>query len=1609
MAYDEYSKIKKCCEGQCKLHRLLEGPVRSFPGNASLAQYFSVGFIEERISENQIAIIHDEKQFTFRELEETSTRLSEVLKETVKTTKNQNPDNDSVIAVCLPPSEKLIFVLFAIHKIGATYVPIDVSFPEDRVFKIVKDCKPLLIISDHQTKYVGKFGIVKEQMKVVTIQDLLTLVGEKGSETEVGPVSTSSKIAFSPLPGLPIVADRTAVILYTSGSTGEPKGVRLGHRAVMNRLSWQWQEFPYTPDEVCAFKTSLTFVDSVPEIFGPLLQGYPIVIFEKQVVAEPAIFMEKLSLYKITRVTLVPSLLRAIFQTLTLVDTAHGIALLNSVKLWICSGEALPFDLVTEFFELYPRRYTLCNFYGSTEVMGDVTYVAYNTREEAYKKVLEKKIPIGVPVNNTVIYVLDKEMNMAENGDVGEIYIAGYNLATNYVGGSNSDKFVENSYTRTTAFKTLYKTGDYGRIGRTTDGTRMLFYEGRVDSQVKVRGQRIDLAEVELALSEIHLIQKVVVLCYRPGDQEQMILAYVVPLEPSVTLDRLEPMITKRLRDYERPIIKFVDSIPLLVNGKTDRQRLLKMFEKQLNHREEFEDWNTLDIPETKIHETKILFRVIAEVTGTSTETLAENIDNSFFNVGGTSLNAVTVVVKLRAHHLFISLRDFVHAKTIRHLLIALSMMEDQVESEESLESASRADSHLTNRFSINALEDSDKEETVHTIAYSFSKKGDLEAYTKASYDEFKMMIESIWPELVSKGYSSLIFQFLIKDKGSINMASITLFVLLFTFILISQTGYLFANNSDCTDKVTTCDSCIAVGCAWCKDLKEPGSQFQRCNTIKGHNGKCSNVNIEKAERSTWNITKDEALSSNYPPMRVRPQEGQLKLAVGEEMTIQLDYKDDTDRPLDLYYIMDLSATMEDDKNTVSAQAEDLVKELQKITKDVRLGFGSFIDKPVLPFVSSSQLRGDNDGQGKVYEKPYGFRNGLSLTDNISKFRETVTNAKISRNLDEPEGTLDALMQAITCVKEIGWRNDSRKLIVVATDGPFHIAGDGKIGGIVRPNDMRCHMENGEYTHSTILDYPSIGEINAVILKHQVYVIFAVSSGQGSHVDRVYKELQKHIKQSTHEQLNKDSSNVKEKIRRKYEEISSTVSIRIDEVNHVDVEVEAKCPSDSTYKKAKECHSVGVGSPISFRLKLKLKKCPDLNRFTGKNQIEASFFGLTTRERLVINLSYNCQCKCNQVRNSAATDLTKYCSGTDASSHLSCGKCYCKPERGGSNCQCSLTGENSQGNKTNCVDPTGGTVQTECSNKGSCKCGQCECNPGYNGKYCQDSTSECMNPNQQSQNYNELCSGSNNGRCEKGRCICDPSRDGTYCECEKIQKQSCVEPGKPFTNLCNDHGVCACDGNHAQCRCNSDYGGIYCERCKTSCPNDEQSSIRCRDPFLQKCVKCRIQNQDKPKDCDESCDWQKRKVEGSLSDKVRGDVESVDIVDTKIYAEVEGTECEVAINSSCTAKFKYNYEPASQGRADRLQLFYSPKELTCIKEGPIILWIFGVILGVLLAGILGLLIWKLATHYYDTREYKRFEEERAKAGWSAGENPLYNDPMRQFENPVHNRTSVVPQ
>jgi integrin beta 1 len=225
---------------------------------------------------------------------------------------------------------------------------------------------------------------------------------------------------------------------------------------------------------------------------------------------------------------------------------------------------------------------------------------------------------------------------------------------------------------------------------------------------------------------------------------------------------------------------------------------------------------------------------------------------------------------------------------------------------------------------------------------------------------------------------------------------------------------------------------------------------------------------------------------------------------------------------------MDLSNSMDVHKNKLSKLGQLLANSMRNITKNFRLGFGSFVEKETLPFVNTAPRSLSNpclsaDKEANQCVPPYGYMHHMTLTDNSTLFEAEVTAAKVSGNLDSPEGGLDALMQVVVCEKEIGWRPASRKLIVYSTDAGFHFAGDGKLAGIVEPNDGLCHLNsNRRYTHSLLLDYPSIGEINYKITQNNYNLIFAVVRDQAA----LYKNLSELIEGSFVGELDDDSSNI---------------------------------------------------------------------------------------------------------------------------------------------------------------------------------------------------------------------------------------------------------------------------------------------------------------------------------------------------------------------------------------------------------------------------------------------------------------------------------------------------
>lgn len=283
---------------------------------------------------------------------------------------------------------------------------------------------------------------------------------------------------------------RLMAILYTSGSTGVPKGVQITHRMAMNRISWQWDRFPFQSGDVGCLKTSLLFVDSISQIFATILQQVPLVVFGKKLMADIESFMHSLQEHNITHIVLVPSLLRAMLDVISVRLKLNGLQLPN-LKHWVTSGEPLSFALAQQFFSVFPSGKALYNFYGSTEVMGDVTYEEFLSADDVIKKSLDGVMSIGEPITNTVVYLVDDNLQLVPVGETGEICVSGLNIndkggyivdaspATNFQRNPFVDRLDELVDSTSSVHCMMYRTGDYGRIIN-----NRLIYQGRKDQQV---------------------------------------------------------------------------------------------------------------------------------------------------------------------------------------------------------------------------------------------------------------------------------------------------------------------------------------------------------------------------------------------------------------------------------------------------------------------------------------------------------------------------------------------------------------------------------------------------------------------------------------------------------------------------------------------------------------------------------------------------------------------------------------------------------------------------------------------------------------------------------------------------------------------------------------------------------------------------------------------------------------------------------------------------------------------------------------------------------------------------------------------------------------------
>ncbi|MFC5288461.1 amino acid adenylation domain-containing protein [Actinokineospora guangxiensis] len=513
------------------------------------------------------------------------------------------------VAVLLPRSPEAVTAQLAILKAGAAYLPLDPSHPQARWSAL---------LTDSDARCVVTTADLRDQLP----DTVAAVVVDDHSDTD------SSNL------GLAVAADQAAYVIYTSGSTGEPKGVLGPHRGMVNRLRWMWSEHPYRPDEIACHRTSPTFVDSLAEVFGPLLHGVPAEVLDQDTAADPDTLVGALARARVTRLLVVPSLLRA------LLDLA---ARLPALAVWTCSGEPLPDDLAARFHRELPGR-RLLNLYGSTEIAADATATTVDADFGT--------VGIGTPIPGVTASVRTRAGGWAPPLGVGELFVGGDAVARGYLGkpGPTAAAFVPDP--TSAAGARAFKTGDVVRVGPDS----ALRHLGRVDGQVQVRGVRADPSEVERALRLHPAVSQAVVVPATDVAGTTILVGHLV-LDQPCPLEDLRAHARSVLPPHLVPAV-LVDAadLPLTTSGKIDRRALAHAGIPTAGQGNGTQ-------PRTPGE------RVIADLFAELLPTRWQSVHDDFFDLGGHSLLAAALVHRLRsAIGVSLGLRDLFAAPTIATL-----------------------------------------------------------------------------------------------------------------------------------------------------------------------------------------------------------------------------------------------------------------------------------------------------------------------------------------------------------------------------------------------------------------------------------------------------------------------------------------------------------------------------------------------------------------------------------------------------------------------------------------------------------------------------------------------------------------------------------------------------------------------------------------------------------------------------------------------------------------------------------------------------------------------------------------------------------------------------
>ncbi|MBW4575235.1 MAG: amino acid adenylation domain-containing protein [Aphanothece sp. CMT-3BRIN-NPC111] len=587
---------------------------------------------EEQVARtpDNIAVAFENQQLTYTQLNERANQLAQYLQ-------NRGIGTEVLVGICVERSLEMLVGILGILKAGGAYVPLDPTYPQERLAFMLEDAQAPVLLTQQRLLET----LPQHNAKVVCLDTDWEFI-----QTLAKPAPTTQN------------SSNLAYVIYTSGSTGKPKGTLITHQGLVNYLSWCTKAYAVEQGEGAIVHSSIAFDATITGLFAPLLVGRKVQLLSEKLGMEAlSSALQNSSNYSLVKIT--PAHLELLSQQLP-PEKASG-----RTKAFIIGGENLVAETIA-FWDKYTPETLLVNEYGPTEtVVGCCIYQVPNGQHQS------GSIPIGRPIANTQLYILDRDLQPVPIGVSGELYIGGAGVARGYLNRPEltAEKFIFNPFSNFPGAR-LYKTGDLARYLPTGD----MEYLGRIDNQVKIRGFRIELGEIEEVLSQHPTVQKTVVVAQEDELSNKRLVAYVIPnLEQTTSISELQSFLKERLPEFMVPsAFVLLKELPLTSNGKVDR--------KALPTPEQVRP----DLAATFVAPRNQTEEAIAQIWVEVLKLEQVGIHDNFFELGGHSLLLTQVTSRLqKAFQVEVSLRQIFETPTIAELAaIVAEKMVEQTDSE---------------------------------------------------------------------------------------------------------------------------------------------------------------------------------------------------------------------------------------------------------------------------------------------------------------------------------------------------------------------------------------------------------------------------------------------------------------------------------------------------------------------------------------------------------------------------------------------------------------------------------------------------------------------------------------------------------------------------------------------------------------------------------------------------------------------------------------------------------------------------------------------------------------------------------------------------------------